>query len=162
MNRIAVYGIIAIIIIAAGGYAYYRYAYFGTVDVYVTTGNADPLYVTTSSIMLHSTSGQWITVSNKTTTVLLGGNLSFLASSTVPAGNYTELRLVVSSATVEIAGFNVSVTVPSGVFKVPIIAGGLHVSGGAASRLEIIIGPHLVSTGNGQYIISPVITAKQI
>jgi hypothetical protein len=157
----AIYAVLVIILIVAGGFYYYRSNYFGTVDVYVTTGNADPVYLTISSIMIHSTSGQWITISNKSTTVLLGGNLSFLASGTVPTGNYTELRLIVTSGIVEIGGINISVSVPSGVLKVPIVAGGLHVSGSTTKRLEIIIGPHLVSVGNGKYIISPVITAEQ-
>ncbi len=163
MNRAAVYGTIGVIIIAAvtGGYLYYYYSH-GVVDVYVTTGNGDPVYITVSSIMIHSSSGQWITVSNTTKTVLLGGNLSFLSSSTVPAGNYTEVRLVISSATVEISDVNFSVTVPSGVLKIPIVAGGLHVSGGSTAKLEILIGPHIINTGNGRYILSPVVTAMQI
>ena len=161
MNK-AVTAIVAIVIIALAGAGLYYYTSHGTVEVYVTTGNSDPIYLTISSIMLHSKSGQWITVSNTTRTVLLSSNLSFLASASVPAGNYTEVRLIISSATVTIGGVNISVTVPSGVIKIPIIAGGLKVSGGSTAKLEIIIGPHLVSTKSGKYILSPVITAIQI
>ncbi len=153
--------IIILIIVALAGAGYY-YSSYGSVDVYVTTGNSDPVYLTVTSIMLHSKSGQWITVSNATKTVLLSSNLSFLASSTVPAGNYTEVRLVISSATVTIGGINLSITVPSGVIKIPIIKGGLKVSGGSTAKLEILIGPHLITTGNGKYILSPVITAVQL
>lgn len=161
MNK-AVTAIVAIVIIALAGAGLYYYTSHGTVEVYVTTGNSDPIYLTISSIMLHSKSGQWITVSNTTRTVLLSSNLSFLASASVPAGNYTEVKLIISSATVTIGGVNISVTVPSGVIKIPIIAGGLKVSGGSTAKLEIIIGPHLVSTKSGKYILSPVITAMQI
>ncbi len=161
MNK-AVTAIVVIVIIALAGAGLYYYTSHGTVEVYVTTGNSDPIYLTISSIMLHSKSGQWITVSNTTRTVLLSSNLSFLASASVPAGNYTEVRLIISSATVTIGGVNISVTVPSGVIKIPIIAGGLKVSGGSTAKLEIIIGPHLVSTKSGKYILSPVITAMQI
>ncbi len=161
MNK-SVLAIIVIVIVAVAGVGIYYYSSYGSLDVYVTTGNSDPIYLTISSIMLHSKSGQWITVSNATKTVLLTSNLSFLASSTIPAGNYTEIRLVISSATATIGGINISVKVPSGVIKIPIIAGGLKVSGGSTSKLEIIIGPHLVSTGNGKYIFSPVITARQL
>jgi len=44
----AVYAVLVIILIVAGGFYYYRLTYFGTVDVYVTTGNADPVYLTIS------------------------------------------------------------------------------------------------------------------
>ncbi len=162
MNTGVALGIIAIIVIAAAGGYYYYVTSHGTVDIYVTTGNADPIYLTISSVMLHSKSGQWITISNQTKTVLLSSNLSFLASASIPPGNYTEVRLVISSATVTIAGVNVTVSVPSGVIKIPIVPGGLKVQGGKTAKLEILIGPHLIQNGRGQYILSPVITATQI
>jgi hypothetical protein len=151
--------------VVVAGIGFYYYSSYGTVNVYVTTGNSDPIlqyYITVSSVMIHSKTGQWVTISNSTKTVLLSSNLSFLASSKIPVGNYTEVRLVIKSATVSIGGINVSVNVPSGVFKIPIIAGGLRVQGGSTSKLEIIVGPHLIMTGKGNYILSPVVTAMQL
>jgi hypothetical protein len=52
--------------------------------------------------------------------------------------------------------------VPSGVLKVPIIGGGLRVRGGSTADLEILVGPHLVTTGGGRVILSPVMTAEQV
>ncbi len=161
MNKTFLAAIIAVIVVVAG-IGFYYYSSYGTVNVYVTTGNSDPIYITISSVMIHSKTGQWVTVSNTTKTVLLSSNLSFLASSKIPVGNYTEVRLVIKSATASIGGINVSVSVPSGVIKIPIIAGGLRVQGGSTSKLEIIVGPHLIMTGKGNYILSPVITAMQL
>jgi hypothetical protein len=70
--------------------------------------------------------------------------------------------MVVSSAEVTIGPVNVTASVPSGILKIPIIKGGLHVTGGSTAKLEVLMGPHLVSTGNGQYMLSPVVTAEQI
>jgi hypothetical protein len=162
VNRTALAAVIAVVIvIAAGAALYYHYSY-GSVDVYVQGDPSLAVYVTISSLMLHSNSGGWITVSNATETVQITDTPQLLASSTIPAGNYTEVRLVVSSAEVTIGPINVSASVPSGVIKVPIIRGGLRVSGGSTAGLKILIGPHLVTTGNGQVMISPVVTAEQV
>ena len=151
---------VVLALIAAVGTTYYYYS-GGDVRAYVTTGNPDPLYLTVSSVMLHSKSGAWITVSNSTTTVQLNSNLSFLSSARVPAGNYTEVRLFLKSAQATIGSINVSVSIPNGEVIIPVTMGGLYVAGGSTAYLAIIIGPHLVSTANG-YTLSPVITAKQI
>ncbi|MDG6929438.1 MAG: DUF4382 domain-containing protein [Nitrososphaerota archaeon] len=158
----AVAAILAVVVVAGAGLGSYFYLLTGAVNVYVSTGNADPIYLTISSIMLHSKSGAWVTVSNKTVTVELGGNLSFLGSARLPAGNYTEVRLDVTAATASILGVNVTVSVPSGVFKIPVVPSGLVVKGGQTAKLEVLIGPNLLQTGNGRYVLSPVVTAEQI
>ncbi|BBE41488.1 DUF4382 domain-containing protein [Conexivisphaera calida] len=162
MNRASVV-VIAIVVVAAlaGAALYYHYSQ-GTVEVYVQGDPSFAVYITVSSVMLHSESGGWITLSNSSTTVQLTNSPQLLTSSTIPAGNYTELRMVVSSAEVTIGLVNVTASVPSGVLKIPIIRGGLHVTGGSTAKLEVLMGPHLVSTGNGQYMLSPVVTAEQI
>ncbi|MDP7982418.1 MAG: DUF4382 domain-containing protein [Conexivisphaerales archaeon] len=162
MSRTSVV-VIAIVIVAAlaGAVLYYHYSY-GTVEVYVQGDPSFAVYITVSSVMLHSESGGWITLSNSSTTVQLTNSPQLLTSSTIPAGNYTELRMVVSSAEVTVGPVNVTASVPSGILKIPIIKGGLHVTGGSTAKLEVLMGPHLVSTGNGQYMLSPVVTAEQV
>ncbi len=89
------------------------------------------IYLTVTSIMLHrenATGNPWVTISNGTETVLLSGSPTFLASAKIPTGTYNEVRLVVSSAKVEIGGVNVSATLPSAVLKIPIV-GSLKLSG---------------------------------
>ncbi|MGC9071212.1 MAG: DUF4382 domain-containing protein, partial [Acidilobus sp.] len=77
----------------------------------------------------------------------------------LPAGNYTEVRLMVSAVTVQVGSVNVSATLPSSVLKIPIVQGGLQVSRGRTAYLVIYMGPHLTQTGSGQYILRPEISA---
>lgn len=154
--------IAAVVVIAAGLSLYYYYQSHGYVDVYVEGDPQYAVYLTVSSVMLHQESGGWITVSNSSETVQLESTPQLLASSSVPAGNYTEVRLVVTSVEVTVGPVNVSASLPSGILKVPIIRGGLHVSGGSTSKLLLLVGPHIVSTGNGGLMLSPVITAEQV
>ncbi len=161
MNRALIAAVVAIVVAAAGAAAWYHYSR-GTLNVYVEGDPDAAVYVTVSSVMLHSESGGWVTVSNSTRTVELTPSPQLLASSSVPAGNYTEVRLVIASAEVTIGPVNVTAEVPSGVLKVPIIGGGLRVRGGSTADLEILVGPHLVTTGGGRVILSPVMTAEQV
>ena len=162
MSRVSAVVIAVVVLAAAVGAAlYYHYSY-GTVDVYVAGDPQFAVYVTVSSVMLHSKSGGWVTVSNSSVTVELTSSPQLLASATIPAGNYTEIRMVISSAEVTVGPVNVTASVPSGVLKVPIVRGGLRVAGGSTAKLEILIGPHVISTGNGQYLLSPVVTAEQV
>jgi len=93
-----------------------------------------------------------VTVSNDTETILLSGSPTFLASARIPTGTYNEVRLVVSSAKVEIGGVNVSATLPSVVLKIPIV-GSLKLSGG--SNVNLIIELPGVHYANGEIIINP-------
>ena len=160
--------IIVIVVVAAVGLYYYFYMWGGQVNVYLTdpgsraagTNTSAPMiYIAISSIIIHSESGAWITISNVTRTVELSSALSLIATKTLPPGNYTEVRLVVKAVTVEVGGVNFSASLPSGVLKIPIINGGLEVKRGATAYLVIYMGPHLAQTGTGQYILRPVMTA---
>jgi len=114
--------VVIVVVVAAVG-AYYYMTRGGTVYFYLTdpgnpsssSSNSSPtaIYLTITSIMIHSTSKGWITVSNKTMTVQLSSSLSFLSSATLPPGNYTEVRLVVSAVTVQMGPVNVSASLPS-------------------------------------------------
>jgi hypothetical protein len=162
--------VVIVVVVAAVGAYYYMTTRGGTVYFYLTdpgnpsssSSNSSPtaIYLTITSIMIHSTSKGWITVSNKTMTVQLSSSLSFLSSATLPPGNYTEVRLVVSAVTVQMGPVNVSASLPSSVLKIPIIKGGLQVTSGRTAYLVIYMGPHLTTTGTGQVILRPVITAE--
>ena len=165
--------VIVIVVIAAVGVYYYYTSRGGTVYFYMTdpgshfsssSGTSNnisfAIYLTVTSIMIHSASKGWMTVSNKTITVPLSSSLSMITSKSLPPGNYTDIRFVVSSVTVQVGGVNVSASLPSGVLKAPIINGGLQVTNGKNAYLVIYMGPHLVMTGNGQYILRPVITVE--
>ncbi|MDG7044602.1 MAG: DUF4382 domain-containing protein [Nitrososphaerota archaeon] len=165
MYKTAVFAVVIVALVAGGSLvAYGYYSTNGTIRVYATTGNPDPLYLTVSSIMIHSTSNSsgWITIMNKSDTILLNGNLSFISSATIPTGNYTMIRLVVSAVQITIGGLNVSVKLPSSMLEIPIIKQGLDIRGGQTSDLAVVFGPHIVMTGNGSYILSPVLLAEPI
>lgn len=165
MYKTAVFAAVIVALVAGGSLvAYGYYSTNGTIRVYATTGNPDPLYLTVSSIMIHSTSNSsgWITIMNKSDTILLNGNLSFISSATIPTGNYTMIRLIVSAVQITIGGLNVSVKLPSSMLEIPIIKQGLEIRGGQTSGLAVVFGPHIVMTGNGSYILSPVLLAEPI
>ncbi len=166
---VAVVVVVVVVLAALGIYYYYSRA-GGQVYIYLTdpghgsspgpsNSSAATIYVTVTSIMIHSEQGSWITVSNSTRTVQLTSALSLLATKSLPPGNYTEVRLVVSAVTVEVGTTNFTATLPSGVLKIPIVQGGLQVSRGRTAYLVIYMGPHLTQTGTGQYILRPVVTA---
>jgi|BEDMetMinimDraft_2_1075160.scaffolds.fasta_scaffold21428_2 hypothetical protein len=150
--------LIIVVIVAAGGVFGYQYLSTGQVNVYVKVPS-DPLFFTVNSVMIHSSSGSWITISNKTVTFQLSSNLTMIASSRIPAGTYNEIRLYISSATFEEGGTNLTVSVPSNVIKIPIV-GGMKLSGGSGESLVITGNPHLIQLGNGGIQIGPVFVAE--
>lgn len=169
MNRLVLLGIVLAVIIIVAAVAYYVYNYYtsGNLNIYVQ----DPpvtstlkIYLTISSIMIHkanstSNSTAWITISNRTMTVLLTYDMTFLASAKLPPGEYNEIFIQVSSVEASIGTVNVSVILPSSVFKIHIV-GGVFLSGGSSESLLITI-PHTISA-NGTIMISPSVTAKVI
>ncbi len=166
MNKLLVAGIILIILIAGGLYSYYYFS-TGIVKIYLQDAPSSShflkIYLTISSIMIHRTnstnSSGWITISNKTITVLLSSNITFLTSARIPAGEYNEIFLQISAAQVTIGNVNVSAKLPSEVLKIHII-NGMDLKGGSTESLLISF-PH-ITYANGQVIISPSITAQVI
>ncbi len=163
MNKVLVAIGVALVLVAI---AYFAYGYLssGQVNVYIQDPGGNQaasnssyvkIYLTVTSIMLHkenATGNPWVTISNGTETILLSGSPTFLASAKIPTGTYNEVRLVVSSAKVEIGGVNVSATLPSAVLKIPIV-GSLKLSGG--SNVNLIIELPGVHYANGEIIINP-------
>lgn len=163
MSKLIVIGVVLILIIVGG--VYYGYYYFstGNLNIYIQDppGNLQNLkiYLTISSIMIHKINGSWITISNKSITVLLTSNITFITSARIPAGEYNEVFLEISSAQVEMGNLNISAKIPSGVFKIHII-NGMYLKGGSSESLLISF-PH-VTFANGEIIISPSVTAQVI
>jgi len=84
---------------------------------------------------------------------LQGGNLSTLAQQDVPAGNYSGVRLDVTSASGSLrAGGTASVDVPSDSLK---MNGDFTVQAGQTVNLRVDL--HVVKTGSGKYVLRPVI-----
>ena len=167
MNKVLVAIGVALVLVAIA-YLAYGYLSSGQVNVYIQDPGGNQaasnssyvrIYLTVTSIMLHkenATGNPWVTISNGTETVLLSGSPTFLASAKIPTGTYNEVRLVVSSAKVEIGGVNVSAALPSAVLKIPIV-GSLKLSGG--SNVNLIIELPGVHYADGEIMINPTAVA---
>ncbi|MGC9047119.1 MAG: DUF4382 domain-containing protein [Caldisphaera sp.] len=158
LSKGIVAGVLIIVIVLAIGLYYYES--YGYARFYISDpGNNSyaQIYLTISSIMIHSTNKGWITVSNKTQTIALSSTPQLLTSTTIPSGNYTEVRFVVESVTIQLLNnINVSANLPSNVFKIA-IPGGLLISPGRTTYVTISLGSHITETGNGEYILRPLI-----
>jgi hypothetical protein len=114
--------VIVVIALIAGGFTYLNYSNSNTgkVSVYVEDApifNVSAVYITFTNVSLHNTSSGWHTYTLTTTTVNILGltttNASLLSSFSIKAGNYTMIRLYITSVNVKIAGLNVSFTLAS-------------------------------------------------
>lgn len=118
---------VSVVIVAAGGAFLLLRPATGSVSIYVKDAPAEwrHVNVTFSEVKVHEASqgddSGWQTISMENSTVDLAGltNTSqLLGSSSVPAGRYTQIRLVVISATgLMTDGTNVTFHVPSGELK---------------------------------------------
>ena len=114
--------VIVVIALIAGGFTYLNYSNSNTgkVNVYVEDApilNVSAVYITFTNVSLHNTSSGWHTYTLKTTTVnildLTTTNASLLSSFSINAGNYTMIRLYLTSVHVIIGGVNVSFNLAS-------------------------------------------------
>ncbi|ADL18934.1 hypothetical protein ASAC_0527 [Acidilobus saccharovorans 345-15] len=166
MRASAIAAIVIVIIAVAAGGAYLAVSRSqGSVYVYISDpgrgGNVTTtgIYLTVTSIMVHSAStGKWLTITNRTITVLLSSVPQAVAQANLPPGVYNEVRLYVSSVTVQLGSVNVSAKLPSNALKIPIVNGGLNVTAGRRAYLVISMGPHVTQAAGG-YIVSPVAVA---
>lgn len=159
LKRVAVISIV-IIIIAIAGVLAYTYLMFGTLNVYVIDQPEQVrIYLTVNSVMIHQINGSWITISNKTITVLLSPNMTLLASSRIPVGQYNEIFLMIIKVLVVTPILNVTAKLPSNVFKIH-ITNGLKMEYGSNHSILIRF-PHL-EFGPGGVTVSPSITAEVI
>jgi hypothetical protein len=138
----------------------------GTVSIYVKDDPAmwSHINVTFSEVKVHSSddNGSWMTLSIKNGTldlIALSNVSALLASGEIPAGNYTQIRLVVISVTGMMTnGTSVTFTVPSGELKT---THPFNVTAGATNRLtlEFDLDRSIVQTGNGEWKFTPVLGA---
>ena len=115
------------------------------------------LTVQVTKATAHSSDGSekdvHLTISSVDVVKLQGGNLTTLAQQDVAAGNYSWIRLEVSSASGTLkAGGSVTVDVPSDSLK---LNGPFEVKTGSTTHLRVDL--HVVKTGNDKYELRPVI-----
>ena len=159
----------------------------GTLNLRLTDSpfsDAKAVLVTFSSVRAHRTDSDWTTVpfadvaaSRTCDLKKLQGPSDLLGTGPLPAGSYTQVRLVVQSATLYFdnpsagpacapsvpvpAGANASLEIPSGEVK---LNRGFELKEGAAMNmlLDFDGDKSIHQTGNGRYTMSPVIAVVSV
>ena len=136
----------------------------GITDAAANMGSVSSVMVTIDSVQVQSASQGWVTLSSTPTTYDLmklkaDGSTALLADAQVPEGNYSQIRLHISQVTVTDASGTHEAKLPSGELK---IVGGIGVKANttATATFDFIADESLHTTGNGQYILAPVIQVE--
>jgi hypothetical protein len=113
-----------------------------------------------------STSGGWHTLSSNTHTYdltkLQNGVFTTIGEGSLPAGSYTQIRLVLGAgSTVVVDGTTYSLKVPSGMESGLKLVGNFQVPPGGTTDvgLDFDASRSLHETGNGQWMLKPVVKA---
>ena len=159
----------------------------GTLNLRLTDSpfsDAKAVLVTFSSVRAHRTDSDWTTVpfvdvatSRTCDLKKLQGPSDLLGTGPLPAGSYTQVRLVVQSATLYFdnpsagpacapsvpvpTGANASLEIPSGEVK---LNRGFELKEGAAMNmlLDFDGDKSIHQTGNGRYMMSPVVAIVSV
>lgn len=133
----------------------------GVKDKTANMSSVSSVEVTIDSVSVHSSSGGWVTLSSTPKTFdLIGldanGSEQLLADSNVSNGTYQQIRLEISSVVVTDANGTHTAKLPSGELR---LVGPLLVGGNSTSTMtfDFLANESLHVTGNGQYIMAPVL-----
>lgn len=134
---------------------------FSVTDASAEMQNVTSVTLMTDKLEVHSAAQGWVVVSSQPRTFDLlklkqSGTLQVLADSQIAAGAYDQIRLHVTSVTVVKSGVSSQAKLPSDQL---IIVGKVVVSqsGTASVVLDFILDKSLHLTGNGSFILTPVI-----
>ncbi len=134
---------------------------FTIADAAADMNSVSRVVVTIDSISVHSDTEGWVTVSSipQTTDLLLlkaEGAQRLLADVKLKEGSYQQLRLDISKVVVTDNTGEHQAKLPSGELK---IIGGFNVSANSTStaKFDFIADESLHRTGNGEYILAPVV-----
>jgi len=134
---------------------------FTITDAAADMGAVTSVMVTVDSVRVHSAAEGWITVSSEPQTFDLlklkaEGSQELLADVTLEEGTYQQLRLDISKVVVADAEGEHEAKLPSGELK---IVGDLEVKADSTSTatFDFIADESLHVTGNGEYILAPVV-----
>lgn len=133
----------------------------GIKDAAADMGGVSSIMVTIDSVQLFNSSNGWTTLSSTPKTFDLmklkaEGSTALLADMQVPAGTYQQVRLHISKVTVTDASGTHDAKLPSGDLK---IIGDITVNANATATatFDFVADESLHRTGNGRYILAPVI-----
>ncbi|MEW6036465.1 MAG: DUF4382 domain-containing protein [Candidatus Micrarchaeota archaeon] len=137
---------------------------FTIADAAADMGAVSSIKVTVDSVSVHSASKGWVTVSSTPKTYDLmelraSAERSLLADAQLDSGEYQQMRLQISKVLVADASGTHEAKLPSGEMK---ITGGFNVTPDSTSTatFDISADESLHVTGDGQYILAPVITVE--
>ena len=140
-------------------------AVFTVADAAADMGAVTSVKVTVDSLEVQNTSGGWITVSSSPQTYDLmqlraSGMQSLLADTNLENGTYGQVRMIISKVMVTDSSGVHEAKLPSGVLK---IVGGFTVSPNStvAVNFDFLADQSLHVTGNGQYILAPVVHMQE-
>ena len=134
---------------------------FSITDAAANMGSVTSVKVTVDSVSVHSASEGWVAASSTPKTYDLlqlkaQGTNALLADVQLKAGEYEQVRLMISKVVVTDAAGNHDAKLPSGELK---IAGGLTISADstATAMFDFLADESLHITGSGEYILAPVV-----
>ena len=145
----------------AGSATGYGQVVYTLSDVAPDMGAVQRIDITVDSVIMHSSGSNWTTVSSTPKTYDLialkaSGAQSLLADANLAPGTYDQMRLGISSVMVTDSNGTHSAKLPSGVLA---IKGQFSVIANSTTliNLDFLADKSLHVTGNGQYILAPVI-----
>jgi hypothetical protein len=161
-----IYAIFASLILigCAGNTAETGRVVFGITDAAADMGAVTNVKVTIDSIQVRGADDQWMTVSSTQKTYDLlelkaQGATELLVDAQIPNGTYTETRLEISKVVVTDAEGEHEAKLPSGELK---LKGDIVVEGNSTSSavFDFMADKSLHVTGNGQYVLAPVVKVE--
>lgn len=139
-------------------------AVFGITDAAANMGSVTKVEVTIDEVSAHSETEGWMVVSSTPKTYDLlqlkaSGDVVVLADAQISQGAYDQLRLKISKVIVTDANGTHEAKLPSGELK---IVGGMDVKANETSsvKFDFIADESLHVTGNGKYIMAPVVQVE--
>jgi hypothetical protein len=137
---------------------------FAITDAAADMGAVSSVEMTIDSVQARNKAGAWVSVSSAQQTYDLlelkaNGETALLADATLPEGEYEEIRLQVSDVVVTDAQGEHDAKLPSGELK---LKGEFTASGDAtaAATLDFVADESLHVTGNGKYVMAPVVRVE--
>ncbi len=139
-------------------------AVFAVTDKAADMGTVTSIMVTIEQAQIHTSSGNWVTVTSEPKTFDLlklnaEGKLELLADVSLKEGKYNQFRLEISKITVADAKGEHEAKLPSGELR---INADLAVKAGttATAMFDFEADTSLHVTGNGEYIMAPVVKVE--
>lgn len=137
---------------------------FAITDAAKDLNGVTNIYLTVNSVQAHSTTEGWVTVSSAEKTYDLialrnSGELDLAADANVSVGMYDQVRLEVTKVEVVDANGTHEAKLPSNELKIDT---DLNISNNstATAKFDFIADESLHMTGNGEYILAPVVQVE--